>query len=205
MKIDILVEEPSMKGFLEPILPKIILPPHTWNIHVLTCFKTKLEKRLRGFTHLETGTVRIIIVSDLDRKDCREVKQWLEEIVSRAGLHTKTNPDRDGTFEVITRLAIQELESWILGDFHAIHTVYNRIPETMGTNTKFRNPDNVGNTWESLHALLKKNGYCGDVYPKIEVALKIAHHIDPSLNQSPSFQTFFQGINTYLSSSSPSE
>jgi hypothetical protein len=49
MKIDILVEEPSMKGFLEPVLPKIISPPDTWSVHVLSCFKTKLEKRLCGF------------------------------------------------------------------------------------------------------------------------------------------------------------
>jgi len=49
MKIDILVEEPSMKGFLEPVLPKIISPPDTWSIHVLSCFKTKLEN---GFVDL---------------------------------------------------------------------------------------------------------------------------------------------------------
>ena len=204
MKIDILVEEPSMKGFLEPVLPKIIFPPDTWSIHVLSCFKTKLEKRLRGFTHQDPGKYRIIIISDLDRKDCREMKQWLEDIVHRAGLHTKTNPHLDGSYSVITRLAIQELESWILGDFHAIHAVYSRVPETLGTHSKYKTPDNVGNTWESLHALLKKDGYCGDIYPKIEVARKVAPHIDPQMNQSQSFQIFLQGLNILLSSSSPS-
>ena len=133
------------------------------------------------------------------------MKQWLEDIVKRAGLHTKTNPDRDGSYTVITRLAIQELESWILGDFHAIHAVYSRIPETLGTHTKYKNPDTLGNTWESLHALLKKSGYCGDTYPKIEVARKVAQHIDPYVNQSPSFEIFLQGIEAFPSSPSTSE
>jgi len=97
MKIDILVEEPSMKGFLEPVLPKIISPPDIWSIHVLSCFKTKLEKRLRGFTHLDPGKYRIIIISDLDRKDCREMKQWLEDIRS-PGRSSYKNQPRYGWF-----------------------------------------------------------------------------------------------------------
>ena len=56
------------------------------------------------------------------------MKQWLEEIVHRAGLHTKTNPDMDGSYSVITRLAIEKLESSILGDFRAITVVYSRPP-----------------------------------------------------------------------------
>lgn len=205
MKIEILVEEPSMKGFLEPIFPKIIPPPDTWNVHVLSCFKTKLEKRLRGFTHQEPETVRIIIISDLDRKDCREIKQWLEDIVHRAGLHTKTNPGQDGSYTVITRLAIQELESWILGDPQALHDAYDRIPASIRTKSKYLNPDSIGNTWKSLHALQKKEGYYGDCYPKIEVARKVTQHIDPHMNQSPGFQISLQGIGTFLSSSFTSE
>lgn len=204
MKIEILVEEPSMKEFLDPILPKIIHPPDTGNIHVLSCFKTKLEKRLRGFGHLDPVQYKVIIIYDLDRKDCREMKQWLEEIVHRAGLHSKTNPEESGSYSVITRIAIQELESWILGDFQAIHAVYSRIPKTLGTSTKFQNPDSLGNTWETLHTLLKKHGYYGDIYPKIEVARKVAPHIDPHLNQSQSFQVFLDGLRSFLSMSSSS-
>lgn len=197
MQIDFIVEEPSMKAFLDVLLPKILLSPDTWVVHQLSCLKTKLERRLRGYAHQDPSSVRIIIIMDLDLKNCVKQKQWLEETVIRSGLKTKTNPAADGSFSVVTRLAIQELESWLLGDPAAIHRAYDRIPESIGTKSKYQNPDRIGSTWESLHALLKKEGYYQGDYPKIEVAGKIGRHITPSENKSPSFQCFLAGIYSF--------
>jgi hypothetical protein len=200
MQIDFMVEEASMKAFLDSLLPTIISPPDTWVVHTLSCFKRKLEGRLRGYSHSDPDTVCIIIISDLDLKNCIEKKQWLEDIVRRSGLKTKTNPAVDGSFSVITRLAIQELESWLLGDSKALHAAYDRIPESIGTKSKYQNPDSIGNTWESLHALLKKEGYCSNDYPKIEVAWRVGQHMDYRVNKSTSFQCFIRGIFAFIPS-----
>jgi hypothetical protein len=194
MHLEILVEEPSMKELLEGLLPRVIPEEHSWTIHILRNFKKKLEGHLRGYAKQDLTTIKIVLISDLDRKNCVEVKQWLEKISHSTGHYTKTSPGQDGEYSVLTRIVIQELEAWILGDPEALHKAYSRIPESLGTQEKYRNPDLIGHTWEVLHALLKRSGYYEGDYPKIEVAHRVSRHMNPMRNNSHSFLVFIEGV-----------
>ncbi len=52
-------------------------------------------------------------------------------------------------------------------------------------------------TWEAFQRLLARAGY-PDRRLKQQWAERIAPHLDPARNQSPSFQCFWQGVQTLL-------
>lgn len=101
MKLVFLLEEESMKHFLDGILPKI-LPPDVGFITVPHEGKSDLQKsvpiKLRAWK--EPG-VKFVIVQDQDTGDCRELKRKLVELCG------------DTTQEVLIRIACHELEAGI--------------------------------------------------------------------------------------------
>ena len=66
---------------------------------------------------------------DEDRKDCHELKAKLEQAAHEAGFVTKSSAGPNEDFQVVSRLAIEELEAWFFGDVEALHTAYPRISE----------------------------------------------------------------------------
>jgi hypothetical protein len=55
-------------------------------------------------------------------------------------------------------IAVEELEPWFFGDPSAIHHAYPKVPETIGTKSKYRDPDAItGGTWDALERVLKKS------------------------------------------------
>jgi hypothetical protein len=93
---------------------------------------------------------------------------------------------------------VSELESWLLGDIPALRSCYPRLPVTLGRRRGMRNPDTVNGAWETLHRLLRHANELGEVYPKIEVARRVAAHLDPVRNRSRSFRVFCDGIEAML-------
>ena len=198
MHIEFLVEEESCKAALEGLVPKIApqvsfeVHPHQGKRHLLR----QLPARLNGYRQWLPTDWRIAIVLDADtRERCVELKHTVEKIAREAGFHTKSRTDSQGGFEVITRLAVEELEARFFGDVDAVRAAYPRVPGSLGKKAPYRDPDAIqGGTWEALERVLQRAGYHKGGLPKITAARAIAEHMDPARNRSRSFQTFQEGL-----------
>lgn len=197
MHIECLVEEPSAEAALQNLLPKIIGPTHTFAIHTYNGkhnLLARLPNRLQGYRHYLPDDWRIIVLVDEDRENCRSLKKNLEDIAVKADLATKSTP-RGARYQVLNRLAIEELEAWFLGDCEAVRAAFPRISREFGKVARLRNPDAIaGGTWEALQSILQKAGYYRSGIPKIEVARNVSRYMDPAQNRSRSFQVFRTGI-----------
>jgi hypothetical protein len=202
MQIDVLVEEPSAEEALRIILPKILAGRAKFkliNMRNKSRLIGELPARLRGYKkRLDAGEdLRIVVLVDRDNDDCRKLKSKLEHAAHEAGLFTRTGANRDGRFQVINRIAIDELEAWFIGDTEALKCAFSSLRGEPFPKS-FNHPDNSG-TWEHLHRFLRSKGIYRSSYPKIEAARKIASHMELSRNRSRSFSHFCQGIEALLS------
>lgn len=188
--LHVLMEEPSMEEMLQLVLPLMLRPNITFK---LIQFGDKgnllreLPNRLRGYKQWLPEKTIILVVVDRDDDDCRQLKQQLESIAEQAGFKTKSNPHIDGSFQVVNRIAIEELESWYFGDWQAVREAFPRMPDLAGK-APYRRPDEIlGGTWEALQRELQKRGYFGSGLRKREFARAVAKHMKPDRNTSPSF------------------
>jgi Domain of unknown function (DUF4276) len=193
MHIEFLVEEPSTEVALKFIVPKIIGDTHTLKIHN---FQNKdrllkrLPERMKSYANFVHDDWRIVILVDEDRSDCQELKRKLCDATSVVTKH-KGNI-------VLHRIAVEELESWFIGDVTAIRSEYEKIPVSLSQQAKFRNPDAIkGGTWEQLDKILKKYGYETGLQ-KIDFAQKVSPHMDVENNLSRSFQIFRDGLRSIV-------
>lgn len=202
MQIEFLVEEPSAEEALRHVLPNLIRGRARWKLINLGS-KHKLLKvlpeRLAAYRDRIAGgeALRVVVLVDRDADDCAALKRQLEDAARAKGLGTKTHPDAQGRFHVVNRIAIEELESWFIGDPAALRQAFSRLPAIDGSKGVFRNPDN-GGTWEALHRFLKKHGIYTNSYPKIDAARRIAPRMDLQANRSRSFQVFVRGVEALL-------
>ena len=196
MHIEFLVEEPSAEAALAILVPKMLPPRASFRIHPHRGKQDllgKLPGRMRGYSHWLPVDWRLVVLTDEDREACRKLKEQLERAALDAKLDTKSRPGADGVFQVVNRLAIEELEAWFFGDVDAIVAAYPRVPVSLSKRTGYRDPDAItkhGGTWEALQAALKKANYYPTGMPKIEAATRISTHMDPERNRSRSFQVF---------------
>lgn len=194
MRIEFLVEEYSAEAALINILPRILGEDADYAIHPFsgkTDLLSQLPKRLKGYRKWLPEDGRIVVLVDRDRENCLDLKAKLEETARKAGFITKSGVSGHGRFEVINRLAIEELETWFFGDPEALVQAYPRVPATIGSKAQYRNPDAIaGGTWEALERVLKKAGYYPGGISKVETARNISKHMDPYRNGSKSFQVF---------------
>jgi len=193
MHLEFLLEEESVQIALENLLPKILPKNITYDFHVFQGkddLIKKLPLRLKGYRHWLPLNWRIIILLDSDGGDCLILKAKLQKIANQAGFLTLSEVGPNGQFQVINRLAVQELEAWFFGDFTALRHTYPRIPAGLMRHKKYRNPDNIVNTWETLERIMQRAGYYSGGLPKKEVARRIAAEMDPQHNRSKSFQVF---------------
>ena len=201
MHIELLVEEPSAEAALKNLVPKLMGEDISFNIHVFQGKQDLLKnlpKRLRGYRHWLPHDWYIVVLIDKDQEDCSELKQKLEQTAHDEGFITRSNSSQNRKLNVINRIAIEELESWFFGDVTALEITYPRIPRFLNKKRKFRNPDTIINTWESLEGVLQKVGYYRGGLPKIEVARRISLHMEPSRNISKSFQVFWGALQNLI-------
>jgi len=200
MHIEILVEERSMEVALHNLLPRLLTGEMTYriiNFQGKQNLLRELPARLRGYASWITDDYRIVVLLDEDRQNCIELKQQMESAASRAGLMTKTNAG-GARFQILNRIAVEELEAWFLGDFQAMRQAYPRLPENLPR--RLSNPDTVaGGTWESLEKFMQRYGYFQGGYPKVEAAREISARMNPGNNTSRSFQVFRDGLLSIIS------
>jgi hypothetical protein len=196
--LEFLLEERSAEEALSILLPRLLDPETSWELHAFqgkTDLLRKLAIRLRGYARwVATSNTRIAVLIDEDRQDCHGLKRQLENAAAAAGLLTKTNA-RGGTFTVLNRIAVEELEAWFFGDCRALRAAYPRVPQHLEQKAFCRHPDAItGGTWERLEKVLQAAGYHRAGLSKTIAAREIAEHMDTTLNTSPSFRCFCSGI-----------
>lgn len=122
MHVEVLVEEPSAEAALQNLLPAILSSQASFQIfrhNGKQDLLSRLPSRLRGYRKFLPRDWRIVVLIDEDRSDCKDLKKKLEKIAFDAGLTTKSRA-RGAAFQVMNRIAVQELESWFFGDPTAI-------------------------------------------------------------------------------------
>ncbi|HKH47928.1 MAG TPA: DUF4276 family protein [Thermoanaerobaculia bacterium] len=198
MHLETLVEERSAEAALSHLLPRILGPEISFAIYShrgKMDLLAKLPQRMRGYARWMPDNWRILILTDADGRDCLPQKEVLESVVRASGLLTRSSGGPGGRFQVSTRLAIEELEAWFLGDVEALCSAYPRLSPTLAWQAPYRDPDAVrGGTWEALERELQRAGYHAGGLSKIKAAREISVHMDPARNRSRSFQVFREGL-----------
>lgn len=195
--LEFLVEEPSMDAFLRSFLPGLLPAPHSFDVHAFqgkSDLLNKLEARLKGYASWLPAHWKIVVVVDRDDDDCLVLKQQLERVAHQTGLHSRTatgNP----SWQLVNRIAIEELEAWFFGDWQAVQQAYPRVASTIPNTAAFRNPDAIrGGTWEAFERVMRKYGYFLGGLEKITAARAIGGHMDPLRSRSASFRAFYQAL-----------
>jgi hypothetical protein len=189
MHIEFLVEEPSAEAALRNLVPKICGDGISFNIHAYRSKSDllgKLPKRLKGYRNFLPPDWRIVVLID---------EENLDNVAKEAGLVAKSVARDGSSFQVLNRIAIEELEAWFFGDIEAIHQAYERIPLNLGTKSAYRDPDAIkGGTWEAMERELQRASYFKGGLAKIKAARAISANMVPSRNRSQSFQAFQSGL-----------
>lgn len=175
MKLVFLLEESSMKEFLDILLPRI-LPKDVGFCTIPHSGKTDLEKSIpRKMRAWNEPDVKFVIVHDQDSNDCILLKKALIKLCD--GLQR----------DYIIRITCHELEAWYFGDLLAVSRAFGIDLTSYRYKKKYRNPDNIINPKKELQRLLPQ-------YGQLEGVRKIAEHMDVSINTSHSFKVFVDGI-----------
>jgi len=191
--LEILVEEPSMEAFLQELLPRLLADRASYQTYVYQGKQdllSKLESRLHGYADWIPEHWRIVVLVDRDDDSCEELKQTMETAAERAGLETRTRAGGP-VWQVVNRIAVEELEAWYFGDWNAVCEEYPDVPAGIPRKSPYRDCDAIaGGTWEALERILQRAGYFAGGLRKIELARAIGSRIDPGANTSGSFCTF---------------
>ena len=127
--LELLVEEPSMEAFLRALLPRLLPHDRTFGVHAFqgkSDLLGKLEDRLRAYAGWLPADWRVVVVVDRDDDDCLELKQRLEVTAQRAGLRSRSRSG-ECPWQLVNRIAVEELEAWYFGDWPAVQAAYPRV------------------------------------------------------------------------------
>lgn len=175
MTLVFLLEEKSMKVFLDTLLPKI-LPENVAFFTIPHEGKSDLRKsipiKLRAWNIPDS---KFVIVQDQDSNDCKKLKQELIDLCS------------SNSKEVLIRIACHELEAWYWGDLKAVELAYQKDLSKIGKKKAYRIPDDIVSPKRELQKLLPE-------HQQIAGAKKIAQYIDIERNISTSFHVFVDGV-----------
>lgn len=211
MHFEVLVEDKSGSIALGVLLQKILGAnghSHSWKLHPYKgigripknlqvvpdprkrFLLNHLPMLLRGYGRsLRPGSNCVVVVVDLDTRDCAAFKQEL------LGVLAACKPPPTTLF----RIAIEESEAWLLGDRDAVRAAYPRAKDAVLSGYR---QDSICGTWEVLADAvhpggakqLKKAGYPIAGKAKCEWARNITPHMDVNGNRSESFQVFRDGV-----------
>ena len=209
MHIEVLVEDSSGARLLESLLPSIIGPigePHSWRIHEYKgigrlpqglkassdpskrALLNQLPRLLSGYGKTP-GIDAVVVVLDTDDRDCRSFLAELNDLLRKC-----PTPPR-----ALFRLAIEEMEAWLLGDRPALLDAYPKAKrEVLGRYQQ----DSICGTWEVMadavypggSAAIKTAGWPLPGQVKHEWAERIGPKMDVENNQSPSFCKLRDGL-----------
>ena len=194
---EFLVEERSMEAFLSAWLCQVLPEEYTFAIHAYQgkhALLGKLGDRLRGYSTWLPNDFRIVLIVDRDNDDCHQLKSRLETICDSASLRSR-HATRDLDWQIVTRIAIEELEAWYFGDWQAVCQAYPNVSPNIPSRARYRDPDAIqGGTWEAFERIMMEHGYFRQGLAKVQAATAIGRHIDAQHNRSRSFAMFRDAI-----------
>lgn len=152
-----------------------------------------LPKLLRGYGRTP-GIDAIVVVIDADRTDCTVLLQQLTQLADSVENKPTT----------LFRIAIEETEAWYFGDKQAIVKAYPRAKPAILDRYQ---QDAICETWEMLAdaihsggaSAVKRQGWPLPGNLKHQWAKEIGPHMDPEINQSPSFKKLRDGLRRLVS------
>lgn len=198
MHLEILVEERSAEVALQNIIPHIVGDSVSFRVIThqgKTDLLKKLAPKLKAYSKWITDEIKIVVLVDLDRDDCKKLKKKLNKISEDSGLTIKTSIGKlSSEFQILNRIAIEELEAWFFGDKKAIKKAYKKVNPNELDKPRYSNPDTISNTWEELERLLQKFHYYPGGLSKIQNAQVISKNMDVNNNSSKSFNVFRDGL-----------
>ena len=212
MHFQIFIEDESGKKLLEILVPKIIsISKNSYeiksykgmgdipkNLHKepdpkkkLLLYKLPMILRAYG-KWVMPKDLTVIVVVDCDRRDCKSFKQELMKVLESC------DPKPAAFF----RIAIEEMEAWLLGDKAAIEKSYPKMNKIEFAEYKQDSP--IG-TWEKLaditlsRDMARRLKNANTAYfeigrQKTEWAQKIGPYMNINNNASPSFNCFKQKL-----------
>ena len=211
MHFEVLIEDQSGGIALDVLLEKILgenRKPHSWRLHSYKgvgripknlrsvpdrkrrLLLEQLPSLLRGYGRsLQPGRACVVVVVDLDSRNCVTFKQDLLRVLNTC------NPRPTTLF----RIAIEECEAWLLGDPAAVKAAYPNVKDAV---LNGYTQDSICGTWEVLadavhpggSTQLKRAGYPIAGRAKCEWARRITPLVDVNRNRSKSFQVFRDGV-----------
>lgn len=148
-----------------------------------------LPRLLRGYGRSLRPSSAVVVVVDLDDRDCVAFKQELLDVLEACNPCPRT----------LFRIAIEESEAWLLGDREAVKAAY---PHANAAVLDRYEQDSICGTWEVLAnvahpggaVVLRAAGYPETGRVKCEWARRITPHMDVDRNRSKSFQVFRDGV-----------
>lgn len=208
MHIEVLVEDSSGAKLIEMLLPRLIGAqgePHTWRLHHYKGIgrlprglaaqadpaKAFLLNKLPGIlkAHGKTIGIAVVVILDSDRRNCKDFLGELKDVLRQCQPAPNT----------LFRLAVEEMEAWLLGDQQALLAAYPRAKkDVLGRYVQ----DSVCGTWELLadavhkggSAAIRKVGWPLPGQLKHQWVEQIGPHMDIERNQSPSFRKLRDGL-----------
>jgi hypothetical protein len=175
------LEEPSAKAMLEGVVPKLLNDSIEVRYVVFEGkqdLEKRLPRRLRGWLNPDA---RFIVMRDQDSGDCHEIKRKLAAICKDASCP-----------EAMIRIACHELESFYLGDLHAVAVTIG--PQNLAkkqNSAKYRNPDRLNNAAQELKRIAKN-------YQKLSGSRSIGPALSLDENKSQSFNQLIAGIKSFV-------
>lgn len=212
MHFEVLVEDKSGSIVIDHVLREILGVNgrnHTWRMHPYRglgrlpknlrqrsnrssnrLLLEKLPRILRGYgKSLDNESEAVVVVVDLDDRDCVAFKNELLAVLN--GCTPKPR--------AIIRIAIEEIEAWLLGDRDAVAAAYPRAKKSV---LDAYVQDSVCGAWELLadavhpggSGEIKKVGWPASGQAKRQWAERIGPLMKPTRNRSPSFRAFRDGV-----------
>ena len=210
MHFEVLAEDASGGKALEIMMKKILganYSEHSWKIHPYKglgrippdlrgttdrrkrILLDRLPQTLQGYGRSLDDSSSVLVVVDLDDKDCMAFKRELLNVLDACRPRPRT----------LFRIAIEESEAWLLGDHDAVRAAYPNAKDSVLDGYE---QDSICGTWEVLAnavnsggaAPLKKAGYPELGKAKCEWAERIAPNMNIDRNRSKSFQVFRDGV-----------
>ena len=186
-----------METFLRGVLPNLMPDGCSFECHTFQGKRdllAKLPNRLRAYAGWLPLESRLVVLVDADQDDCRDLKRRLEGMASAANLRSRSQTGA-ARWQLVNRIAIEELEAWYFGSWEAVRQAYPKVPATVPQRARFRQSDAIrGGTWEAFGRILQRHGYFMTGLRKIEAARAVAGHVDPWNSRSPSFRRFRDAI-----------
>jgi|DewCreStandDraft_4_1066084.scaffolds.fasta_scaffold29509_2 hypothetical protein len=169
-----LLEEDSMKSFLESFMPRIVGEAVSC-VYISHQGKTDLEKSIpRKIRAWQNPSAYFIILRDQDSSNCIKLKQHLQTL---CGI----------TDNVSVRIVCRELESWYLGDLAAIDHVFEKKLAKRQNQSKYRDPDKLINAYDEIKKVVPE-------YQRIIGSRKLGEVLSLENNRSKSFNVFLKTI-----------